>query len=970
MSDEAETETQGSDLADPAPAAGDAAPAAVDRAIALQRAGQHADAIKVYEAILREQPGEIRAWVNLGVSLRSSGRLPASVAAYRRALALQPDSAGIWGNLGNVLRQLGQRDEAIACQERALALEPGGPGALYNLALLLCDLGRWREALACFDRAIAAGRPRPELRLDRAMALIAAGDYLAGFAGFEARLELPEAAPTGSAAPLWDGAPLDGKSILVQVEQGPRDTLTFLRYVPALAARGGRVTVAAPATMAEMIAALPGVALVVPAGRAAPPTDLRVALNSLPRLFQTQPDTVPQDVPYLRLPAGRVRRDWLGTAPGDTALKIGIVWADRPRGRAADRDRWARACPFPEFLRLAGIPGTVLFRLQTGPAAADRDRHGAGALVRDPAGEFGDLIQAAELIDQLDLVVGVDSAATILAGALGKPGMVVLPPGSDWRWVGPESGDRADRTPWFPTLRLFRQQPGEDWAPLFDRIAQTVARIAAGVAGNQAAPRVAGVLAVAPAILPAASSSAPDEPAARPSADVTPAPVAVAPAPLFVRAAEHAPPVAAPDEPAAAGLAGAELAASGPTAVAAFLRAQLDPQSLLVDVGAGLHGLIDALPGRGAEGGMQAIAIGTDASALAALRAAAEEAGMAGAVETVHAGLGAKSVPAASEAPPQTTLDTLLADRGDLAGRRLLLHLGPDLRMAEIVAGALDLLAQQRIAALLWHADPGQFAGAGAERWTRLLDSLSQLGFRHFRLPHDARGGKLVPYVPLPEATTVFSLARGVTAAGAYVGAGDPEGGIDYATLDAATRHDRTALLMAKHGTDVGRWAHASSLAAGAEERAALAAPHLAGAGGVLDLGAGLMALQRHLPPETRYVPADLVKRRADTVLVDLNQGDFPEGSFGAVAMLDVLQFVHDGAGVLARARAAARRLVLIYPLSDGQDTEQRVEAGWFNAFSRATLESQLARAGWAVALHRQEDGYDLFVCDAAGAAR
>ncbi len=267
---------------------------ALDQAVALHRAGKHEEAAAAYDAILLAAPMEARVWVNQGVVLRALGRLEAAAACYRRALALEPGNAGIHSNLGNVLRQLERFDEAIECHKRALALDPSNHAAEYNLALALRDLGRLGEALGYFDRCIAGGHARPEVLVEHAATLLTAGDYARGFDQFEARLKLADAASTGSDAPVWDGAPLDGKSILVQAEAGTRDTLTFLRYLPALAARGARVMVSAPAAAAKLIAALPGVGMVVPAGRKAPATDLRVPLNSLPCLFATQLDSVPQ----------------------------------------------------------------------------------------------------------------------------------------------------------------------------------------------------------------------------------------------------------------------------------------------------------------------------------------------------------------------------------------------------------------------------------------------------------------------------------------------------------------------------------------------------------------------------------------------------------------------------------------------------------------------------------------------------
>ncbi|MGQ0676427.1 MAG: tetratricopeptide repeat protein, partial [Rhodospirillales bacterium] len=354
-------------------------PSIAEQAASLHRAGRTDDAIQAYNAVLKDDPGDARAWANLGVALRARGRLEAAAACYRRSLALEPKSAAVLSNLGNVLRMLGRHEEATQCQRRALEADPSYLIAAYNMGLQLRDVGLYREALAYFDRAINGGYARPEAFLDRAYTLLALGDYAQGFAEYEWRLKLATAPNPPSAAPEWDGGPIQGKSILVHLEPGPRDTMTFLRYLPLVAARGARVVAMAPASMAGLVAALPGVAEVVGPGKP-PQTDLRAPLNSLPRLFGTTVETLPAETPYLRVPEGRPKRDWAAAPPG--TLKVGVAWAER----VADTDRGARACPFTQFLRLAGVPGVQLFRLQTGPAVAERDQNGAGALVRDFSG--------------------------------------------------------------------------------------------------------------------------------------------------------------------------------------------------------------------------------------------------------------------------------------------------------------------------------------------------------------------------------------------------------------------------------------------------------------------------------------------------------------------------------------------------------------------------------------------------------
>lgn len=1005
-------------------------PTALDHAVALQRAGRIDEAIHAYDALLQNEPGDARAWLNLGVALRGRGRLEAAAACYRRALALEPQNAGAYSNLGNVLRLLGRHQEATQCQHRALEIEPNYHAAAYNMALVLHDVRLWREALRYFDRALAGGYDRPEVRLDRAATLLAAGDYAQGFAEYEQRLKPPGAPPLPATS--WTGGPLEGKSILVQLEGGARETLMFLRYLPALAARGARVAVAAPAPMAAVIATIGGVAEVhVPGPAPPPPADLTVQLNSLPHRFGTTLDTVPAAVPYLAVPPNREPRQWLPAVAG-AAVKVGIIWADR----STDAQREDRTCPFVHFLRLAAIPGVVLYRLQTGPAAADRDRAGAGALVRDIAGEFRDLADAAEAMAQIDCVVGVDSAALLLAGALGKPGYVVLPTTADWRWT-----DDPDRTPWWPTFRLFRQRRPGDWDDVFVRIADALTAEARTLrpAASPATPAAsapppsappspappspaltshslaASPLSVLPPVPPplrrppAALAALEPEPAkrsravrtrtrksparppvipsavetatlaAQPSAPPAP-PSAPAPPVPSVEDAPGAPP--ATDTPAemrvdepGAGLAvevGAGRDGHG-FALRRFLDEHLEPGDTLVDLGVGM-GLFALAAASRHEGRVHVIALDPDAERLADLRRAADQSSagqttIGPSIETVHATLGAKVVASRGGAAPVVTLDGLLNDRPACSGR-VFLRLDSGGREPEIVAGGIDLLAQGRIAAMLWRRGAAYDEPAVAVRFTRLIDDLGALGFRHFRLPDDNLGGPLVPYAPLAEPATIFTLPRGFERKREYSNrsptaraSGDDR---RYAALDPAQRKARTAALKLAATSDASRWADPANLEDGARERAALAAPHLAGARRLLDLGAGATRLKDHRPAGTTYIPADLVPRTGDSIVIDLNQGDFPAGLFDAVALLEVLEFLHDPLAVMKRAHDAAGRLVLTYRLSEGGDADARAAAGWFNAFNRSELEAQLAMAGWVVVTHRREGAYDLFVCHGA----
>ena len=770
-----------------------------EQAAALHRAGRTDDAIKAYNTVLKDDPGDARAWANLGVALRVRGRLEAAAACYRRSLAIEPKTAAVLSNLGNVLRLLGRHEEATQCQRRALEADPGYLIAAYNMGLQLRDVGLYREAVGYFDRAVNGGYARPEVMLDRAYTLLSLGDYALGFAEYEMRLKLPSAPNPPSPAAEWDGGVIQGKSILVHVEPGPRDTITFLRYVPLLAARGARVTVLAPASMAGLAAALPGVAQVVTQGKP-PETDLRAPLNSLPRLFGTTLETLPAETPYLRVPEGRPARDWVQAPPG--VLKVGVVWAER----VSEPDRAGRGCPFTQFLRLAGAPGVQVYKLQTGAAAAERDQNGAGALVRDFAAEFADLSDAAEAISQLDLVIGVDSALMLMAGALGKPGFVALASNADWRW-----GGAGETSPWFPSLRLFRQRRPGDWEELFHRLVaaltahasgrpEAIAPAAKAAASEPAKPKRAGKRAARkaspapppappvqaepappapppkplqiPGILPGAKPEAAlPQVKAWPAADrratfapVAPQAAAPAPAPAPTPAPGPAAgparePEPMPELPAALRALLDRLTSKGGhrADMRRFLDRHLKPNEAAIVVGVG-DGLVPLAAAARHPGRVGVIALDGDAERIRALREAADEHGMAQAIETLAAAAGARPTQGRAGAPPVMTLDGLVSARPELGRRPLFLCLDTEGREPEILAGALELIARGRLAAVLWRRSTVYDEGPGAKRLAQMLDDLAGLGFGHFRV---AAGAALEPWDGKSPAETVASLPRG-----------------------------------------------------------------------------------------------------------------------------------------------------------------------------------------------------------------
>ncbi|CAA7623110.1 tetratricopeptide repeat-containing glycosyltransferase family protein [Magnetospirillum sp. SS-4] len=407
------------------------------------RGGRIEAAAQAFARAAQLRPGWATAHANLGAALRRLGKSEAAVASYRRALALEPDQAATLSNLGNALRDLGRLDEAAAALRRAVELDPGSIGFLYNLALLLRDQRRHHEAAGLLERVLASDPANAEYQWDLALSRLYLGDYRRGFAGYEARLGLARNPRRDVPGQRWTGAEsVAGRTVLLTSEQGFGDALQFARYVPLLAGLGAAVVLECQPELADLFASLPGVVALVSKGAPPPPYDLWLPMASLPHVMGTTFETIPAAVPYLTPPP---RPDLSVPRPPGTVLSVGLVWA----GKTTPRDR---SWPLEDLLPLFTDARVAIYSLQLGPRAADLARLGVDRLLIDAAPALASFADTAAVMARLDLIVTIDTATAHLAGALGRPVWVLLRHVSDWRWQ-----DDPATSPWYPTMRLFRQ---------------------------------------------------------------------------------------------------------------------------------------------------------------------------------------------------------------------------------------------------------------------------------------------------------------------------------------------------------------------------------------------------------------------------------------------------------------------------------------------------------------------------------
>ncbi|MBK1840717.1 glycosyltransferase family protein [Azospirillum sp. YIM B02556] len=415
-------------------------------------------AVAAYRRSLAIDPAHIATCNNLGIALRGLERPAAAMAWHRRAVMLDPTFAAGHTSFGLSLQEQGRLEAAAQAHVRAIAADPAFAGGYANHANARLNQNRADEAITGFRRAILVDPASPDAHRNLGMALLVAGRFDEGWREYEWRLRCKDA-PTHAtlSKPRWTGEPLDGRRILLHGEQGLGDALQFCRYVPMVAARGGRVILGLPAALERVMAGLPGVERFVSGQLSTDAFDLHLPMLSLGEVFRTQMDSIPHRVPYLSAEPELVSR-WGDRLAGLSGLKVGIVWAGSPT-HGNDRNRSIGLAP---FARLAAIPGVSLVSIQKGPTEGQAADPPGGFPLLNLSPDIRDFADTAAIMAGLDLVVCVDTSVAHLAGALGVPVWVLVPFAPDWRWML----DRQD-SPWYPTMRLFRQtRPGHWQEPL------------------------------------------------------------------------------------------------------------------------------------------------------------------------------------------------------------------------------------------------------------------------------------------------------------------------------------------------------------------------------------------------------------------------------------------------------------------------------------------------------------------------
>ena len=479
----------------------------------LRELGRHMEALDCYKRLLSADPTHAKAWFKQGNTLHDLDRVNEALPSYERAVALAPDYPEALFNLANTLKDLDRLQEALVRYEHVLQVEPNFTEAIANRAYVLAALNRPQEALADYDRALALNPQHADTLFNRGSTLedlhrydeavasylqaqaiepdfvsaiwneslcrLRLGDFSTGWRQYEQRWETEQLQEHRRhfSQPLWLGEEsLQGKTILLHAEQGFGDTMQFGRYIPKIVALGARVIVEVQAPLKSLMSTIEGVSAVYGAGEALPPFDFHCPLMSLPLACKTY---TPQDIPspdYLKVDAVK-SAFWKARLGEHQKLRVGLVWAGNPRAQNASARRIdaLRSLPFSTLSPLVENTALACYSLQLGDMAImQMQMNHRGGRVINYARELRDFSDTAALIDNLDLIISVDTAVAHLAGSLGKPVWLLSRYNSCWRWLL----DRNE-SPWYPTMQIFRQQQFGNWDSVIAEVQAELNRVMA-----------------------------------------------------------------------------------------------------------------------------------------------------------------------------------------------------------------------------------------------------------------------------------------------------------------------------------------------------------------------------------------------------------------------------------------------------------------------------------------------------------
>jgi len=433
--------------------------------VILSQAGSEESAVKAYKKAIELNNNYEMAYNNLGNCLQKQNKYAESIEHYAKAIELNPGYAQAYNNIAAAFYKLGNFDDAIENCHKAIEIKHDYAEAYNTLAAAFQSQQKFDEAIECYDKTIEHAPEYAEAYYSRGMLYLCRGDFAKGWPDYQWRLKTAKTKLTlQNDRTWWQGENFQGKTLLVQAEQGFGDSMQFVRYLPLVKERGGKVIFAEKPELVGLFKNLEGVDDLVDIKKVAEgdlDCDLYVTLLSLPMFFATKTDNIPAAIPYLFAQDSKVTY-WQNKIKTD-AFKVGITWAGNP---THNNDR-NRSCTLDNFTQLAKIKNVKLFSLQKGTAIDQINDWPADIEMINLGREFADFTDTAAAIENMDMIISVDTSVIHLAGAMGKNAILLLPQEPDWRWML----DRDD-TPWYPTITLLRQKQYGNWNSIFQHAAE------------------------------------------------------------------------------------------------------------------------------------------------------------------------------------------------------------------------------------------------------------------------------------------------------------------------------------------------------------------------------------------------------------------------------------------------------------------------------------------------------------------
>ncbi len=434
----------------------------------LKEMGQYEEAIKSCSRAIQLNPNYAAGYNNIGTCFYEQDKFYEASENFKRAIQLKPDFAEPYHNLGAVFFRLGQYNEAIENCEHAVKLKPDYAEAYNSLGGILHNQRQYDKAITNFSKAVEVRPDYARAYVNRAYSFLITGDFAQGWKDYWWRRKIKDEHMTfyrrRFEVPLWDGSSFANKRLLIHYEQGAGDNIQFVRYMPLVKSRGGTVIFEIPKAVSGLLNGFDGIDELIetPLDGKLPDVefDYYVPLMDLPGIFETTLETIPADIPYLYADPAKVT--YWKKKLSDDKFKVGIVWAGSPK----HKNDHCRSCPLRHFAPLAKIRGVQLYGLQKGPATAQIDDLADEMSVVNLGEDFKDFSDTAAAIENMDLIISVDTSVLHLAGAMGKPTWGLISYVLDWRWLL----ERED-SPWYKTVRLFRQKKLGDWEDVLNSVA-------------------------------------------------------------------------------------------------------------------------------------------------------------------------------------------------------------------------------------------------------------------------------------------------------------------------------------------------------------------------------------------------------------------------------------------------------------------------------------------------------------------